>query len=61
MKFLPKKKYIITSLLVGFFFVGVSVVLILISLGFLFTKGLNLGVDFTGGIVLHILRTLFHS
>jgi preprotein translocase subunit SecF len=37
-----------------FFFVGVSVVLILISLGFLFTKGLNLGVDFTGGIVLQV-------
>lgn len=37
-----------------FFCVGISVVCILISLGFLFTKGLNLGVDFTGGIVLQI-------
>ena len=28
---------------------GISAVLILLSLGAIFTKGLNLGIDFTGG------------
>jgi preprotein translocase subunit SecF len=29
---------------------GLSIALILLSLGSLFTRGLNLGVDFTGGV-----------
>lgn len=35
-------------------FLVVSLVCIVISLGFFFTKGLNLGVDFTGGLVLQV-------
>lgn len=34
--------------------VGVSIILMLLSLGLLFTKGLNLSVDFTGGLVLQV-------
>ncbi len=35
-------------------FVGVSIVLMLLSFGLLVTKGLNLSVDFTGGLVLQV-------
>lgn len=35
-------------------FLAVSIVCIAISLGFFFVKGLNLGVDFTGGLVLQV-------
>lgn len=35
-------------------FIGISIVCILASFAFLFTKGLNLGVDFTGGLVLQV-------
>ena len=34
--------------------VGASILLMLLSLGMLFTKGLNLSVDFTGGLVLQV-------
>ena len=35
-------------------FIGISVVCIIISFGLLLTKGLNFGVDFTGGLVLQV-------
>ncbi len=35
-------------------FLVVSIVCMVISLGFFFVKGLNLGVDFTGGLVLQV-------
>ena len=34
--------------------IGISLVCILASFGLLMTKGLNLGVDFTGGLVLQV-------
>ncbi len=34
--------------------VAISLILVVLSLGFLMTKGLNLGVDFTGGLVIQV-------